>query len=333
MYSLVHQKIKKAQNIFLTSHQNCPDAIGSVCALLDFLKSQNKQVYPFLSEPVPKNLQSLPNSQEIKITKPNLSLYDLFLILDAGDLKQTGLTKELSAVIKNTEDKIVINIDHHKTNEYFGHINLVDKNASSTCEMIYLMLQESDYQITTKIAESLLTGIVGDTGNFTNAATNQASFSIAADLIWQGANIFQIIQRLFGTVESVNTLRLWGQIFERLTYNQKYDIAVSYVMQKDLQEYRVSEEAIEVVANLLNYISGIKAGVLLKEKEDGSFKISMRSTYPNVDVSRLAKMLGGGGHKKAAGFSIKHYALNLATIGYEPYTYSNRKNPIRRARL
>jgi phosphoesterase RecJ-like protein len=279
--------------------------------VISLLKNQNKKIYPYLSEPVPKNLQSLYVSQEIQNQKPDLLIFDLFLILDAGDFKQTCLEKELSFVFKEAADQIIINIDHHKTNEYFGHINIVDKNASSTCEMIYGMLKDTNYIITDKVAQCLLFGIISDTGNFTNAATNQKSLNIAADLIWSGANIFQIIQKLFGTVESVNTLRLWGRIFERLTYNQKYDIAVSYVLQKDLRECNVTEEAIEVVANLLNYISGIKAGVLLKEKQDGSFKVSLRSTYPGVDVSRLAKMLGGGGHKKAAGFSIEHYILNF----------------------
>ncbi|MFH1712839.1 MAG: DHH family phosphoesterase [Candidatus Jacksonbacteria bacterium] len=311
MYNLVHQKIQKSKNIFITSHHSCPDAIGSICALTEFLHNQQKSVFPFLSRPVPKHLLNLPCSQEIQTEKSDLSLFDLFLILDAGDLKQTGLEKELSAVIKNAANKSVINIDHHKTNEYFGHINVVDKNASSTCEMIYLMLNNNGLNINEKISECLLTGIIGDTGNFTNGATNKQAFSAAADLIWRGANIFKIIENLFSTEASINTLRLWGKIFERLTYNPKYDIAVSYVLQKDLLECQVSEDCVEIVANLLNYIHNIKAGMLLKEKEDGSFKVSMRSTHPNIDVSRLAKMLGGGGHKKAAGFGVKKFNFRV----------------------
>lgn len=308
-FNIVHQRINQARNIFLTSHHNCPDAIGSICALTEFLHNRQKSVFPFLSRPVPKHLLNLPCSQEIQTEKSDLSLFDLFLILDAGDLKQTGLEVELSEIIKKTAKKAVINIDHHKTNEYFGHINIVDKKASSTCEMIYAMLKNDGCDIGEKISECLLTGIIGDTGNFTNGATNKQAFSAAADLIWRGANIFKIIERLFSTEASINTLRLWGRIFERLTYNPKYDIAVSYVLQKDLLECQVSEECIEIVANLLNYIHNIKAGILLKEKEDGSFRVSMRSTHPDVDVSRLAKMLGGGGHKKAAGFGVDGFEV------------------------
>ncbi|HBH46041.1 MAG: hypothetical protein A2445_05405 [Candidatus Jacksonbacteria bacterium RIFOXYC2_FULL_44_29] len=311
-YQTILQKIGGSDNIFLTSHQNCPDAIGSICALIAYLKSQNKKFYPYLAEPVPKLLMSLPESSEIKTVKPNLDVFDLCLVVDAGDLKQTHLERELQAIINNKSGKnTVINIDHHETNEHFGHLNLVDHNASSTCEIIYLLLETLDYPLSPGIAEALLTGIVGDTGNFTNAATNEQSLKIAAELVWRGANIFQIIQHLYSTEESINTLRLWGKIFQRLTYNHKYDIAISYVLQKDLKECSVGEEVVEVVANFLNYIRRIKAGILIKERADGTFKVSLRSTYPGIDVSELAKILGGGGHKKAAGFSLKNLGFNL----------------------
>jgi len=311
LYQLVNKKIAQARNIFLTAHQNCPDATGSLCAMIKFLKHQEKKNYPFLSEPVGKKFTALPEAENIQAKKPNFANFDLFLILDAGDLRQTKLEKELSLLTKQKELKNLINIDHHKTNEYFGHINIVNKKASSTCEMVYLLMKQANYQINEAVAECLLTGIIGDTGNFTNAATNEQALKISADLVWRGANIFQIIQNLFSTQESINTLRLWGKIFQRLTYNPKYDIAVSYVKQQDLIECNVKEEAVEVVANLLNYIQGIKAGILLKEQKNQTWKISMRSTYPGIDISKLAKTLGGGGHKKAAGFSVKNLNINF----------------------
>lgn len=309
MYSIILQQINRARNIFLTSHPNCPDAIGSLCALSEFLKARGKKTYSYLSDSIPNNLKDLTFSEEIKKEAPSLSLYDLFLIVDAGDLKQTGLEKELNVIIKQPEKFCVVAIDHHQTSLEFGHINIIDKKASSTCEMLYglLQLKSNSPAITNGCADCLLTGIVSDTGNFTNAATTEKSFDIAAELIWRGANIFHSIQRLYSAEESINTLRLWGIIFERLTYNSTYDIATSYVLQKDLRACNVKEEAVEVVANLLNYIRGIKAGVLIKEKKDGTFKVSLRSTYPGVDVSLLAKLCGGGGHKKAAGFSVNSF--------------------------
>jgi phosphoesterase RecJ-like protein len=297
-YRLIYQKIQAANKIFLASHYNCPDANGSLCALIDVIESAGKKYYSYLDKPL--NKQSGKFQSEV----PNFKDFDLYLIVDAGDLKQTGLESELELIIRNRQRHLVINLDHHKTNEYFGHINLVDKTASSACEMVYQLFLSNNLKITTATANNLLAGIIADTGNFTNAATNQSAFQIAADLVWQGANIFQIIQGLYGTEESINTLRLWGRIFERIAYNHQYEIAFSYVLQKDFNECKVKEEAAEVVSNLLNYIRGIKAGVLLKEKSDGSLKVSLRSNYPGVDVSRLAKLLGGGGHQKAAGFTV-----------------------------
>ncbi len=305
MFRAMLQKITQSKNIFLTSHKNCPDATGSVCALIDFLNEQRKNVYPYLASPVLKNFRYIPGSGTIKTEIPELSNYDLFLILDAGDLKQTGVKEQLEEVRRLGLDQCIINIDHHKTNDYFGHINIVDKDASSTCEMLHSFFEEIGAFVSPSAAECLLTGIIGDTGNFTNAATTKKSLKIAASLISQGANIFQIIQNIVSAEASINTLRLWGAIFERLTYNKKYDIAVSYVLQKDLTECKASEEAVEIVSNLLNYINGIKAGILIKETREGAYKVSMRSTNDSVDLAILARVAGGGGHKKAAGFTVR----------------------------
>ena len=307
MFRATLQKITQSKNIFLTSHKNCPDATGSVCALIDFLNAQRKNVYPYLASPILKNLRYIPGSGAIKTEIPALSNFDLFLIVDAGDLKQTGIKEQLEEVRQLGFDQCFINIDHHKTNDHFGDINIVDTEASSTCEMLYGFFEETSAFIGPSAAECLLTGIIGDTGNFTNAATTKKSLKIAASLISQGANIFQIIQNIVSAEASINTLRLWGAIFERLTYNKKYNIAVSYVLQKDLIECKASEEAVEIVSNLLNYINGIKAGILIKETRDGAYKVSMRSTNDSVDLAILARAAGGGGHKKAAGFTVNNF--------------------------
>lgn len=309
MFTHVLPKINNARNIFLTSHKNCPDATGSVCALIDFLNSRGKNVYSYLTEPVLKNLRYIPWSRDIRTEIPALANFDLFLVVDASDLKQTGIPEELARIRLENPRYSLINIDHHKTNDHFGHINIVDTDASSTCEMLHGFFEETVSFVNPSAAECLLTGIVGDTGNFTNGATTKKSLRIAANLISHGANIFQIIQNIVSTEASINTLRLWGKIFERLTYNKKYDIAVSYVLQKDLTECSASEEAVGIVSNLLNYINGIKAGILLKETREGTFKVSMRSTNEAVDLAILASAAGGGGHKKAAGFSVPSFSF------------------------
>lgn len=304
MFTFVDQKISAARNIFITSHKNCPDATGSVCALMEFLNARGKNVYSYLAEPVLKNLRYLPGSGVIQTKIPALENFDLFFIVDAGDLKQTGIPGKLEKTRLQNSRYCIINVDHHKTNDHFGDINIVDANASSTCEILHGFFEETGAFIGPKAANCLLTGIIGDTGNFTNGATTKKSLKIAADLISQGANIFQIIQNIVSTEASINTLRLWGAIFERLTYNKKYDIAVSYVLQKDLIESGTSEEAVEIVSNLLNYIRGINAGIFIKETQEGAYKVSMRSTNETVDLALLARAVGGGGHKKAAGFTV-----------------------------
>lgn len=316
MHKEIHTILSRAKNIFITSHTRCADATGSICALSLYAQTLGKEVYAFMNEPVPQNLAALLPASHITSQKTTLANFDVCLVVDAGDLKQTGIAEELSFCLQHGTP-VVINIDHHKTNESFGHLNLVDKDASSTCELIYHFLTAHNFPVQNSLAQSLLTGIVGDTDNFTNAATTENSFKIAAQLILQGANFFEVIHKLFSLEESLSTLRLWGRIFERLTYNQKYDIAVSYVTQQDVRDCAARDESIEIVANLLNYIQNIKAGVLIKETLTGTYKVSLRSTYPGIDVSRLAKMLGGGGHKKAAGFTIEHPLFDFREKPYE----------------
>ena len=301
----IREATKRARSVFITAHDNCLDATGSICALLDHFKKDHKRVYPFLQQPVLKKLLFLPHARDIITQKPDLSQFDVCMIVDAGDARQTGMENEILTAVKTHQS--VVNIDHHKTNNHFGHLNLIDETASSTCELLYYILSTSGATPSKEASECLLTGIIGDTGNFTNAATTEDSFRIAAHLIWNGAHIFRIIENLVSTEASINTLRLWGRIFERLTHNKKYDIAISYVTLSDITECKVSAEAVEIVANLLNYIKGIKAGILLKEITPFAYKVSLRSTYPGIDVSRLAKMLGGGGHQKAGGFTVYEY--------------------------
>ena len=144
-----------------------------------------------------------------------------------------------------------------------------------------------------------------DTGGFQNSATTPSAISVASELMNKGANM-QHISKFALDQRPVNTLKLWGRALQRLKINKKNKIISTVITRQDLIECNANETEMEGVANFLNELDQAQNGVVmvLTEREPGKIKGSLRTTNPLIDVAKLAKILGGGGHKKAAGFSI-----------------------------
>lgn len=299
----IFDSISRANNILLISHQRPDgDTLGSALALAElFLNLDKKYTLFCLNKPSPY-FYFLPKIENIFYSLENLFFdqFDLIITLDCGDLRQTGIEDELLKAM----DKIsLINIDHHKTNENFGHLNLVVEEASSTSEIVYRLLNHFNFTIDKDIATCLLTGILTDTGNFTNAATNVASLKIASDLLMRGATFSQITLNISKN-KPLATLKLWGRILSRLEKNE-LGVVSTIITLNDFEEGVLEREAIEGIANFLNNLSEANIILVLREEENGSIKGSLRSNNNAIDVSEIAKLLGGGGHRKAAGFTIK----------------------------
>ncbi len=299
----LNQQVAQSARILLASHKNCGDATGSIVAIYLALRRQHKQVTMFLPAPVPRSLVFLPETDKI-ITDSNLinlADYDLWLCVDAAEPAMTGLGDKF---MKRPKGLVVVNIDHHLTNPGYGDVNLIDHAAPAACAMIYDWFKSADYVVDQPIATCLLTGILTDTGSFSNPATNEIALQTAADLLIKGASA----RRVLGEVvynKTLAELKLWGRALERLNVNVELEIVSTIITQQDFAELEVSMEAVEGVANFLNDLSGFKAVLVLKEQADGTIKGSLRTTREDVDVAKLAKIWGGGGHKKAAGFTVK----------------------------
>lgn len=299
----IYNKILDAEHILLVTHQNPDgDAIGSVSAMSHFLSNIEKPHQTYCVHTTPEKLKKYPHLIDIQ---NNTNVWsdesiDLILVLDCGDLKYAGVED----LAKNmTHSPTIINIDHHATNKKFGHINLVISLASSTTEILYHFFRKNNTPITKQISFSLLVGLMTDTENFTNPGTNSQSLSAASRLIENGAN-FNLVKNLFIQDKSIDVLKLWGDIFSRLNKHEATDIVYTYVMRKDLLEKNLTDNEVEGIANFLNYLGEGKASLVLKELGEGKIKGSFRTTRDDVDVSAMAQLFGGGGHKKAAGFTI-----------------------------
>ncbi len=317
MNQLTINKIKQliigAKNILVLTHQKPDgDALGSSLAFSNFLDGLGKENTVFSLGPVTPTADFLPGRQKVRSEpeKINLQAFDLIVILDCGDLKQTGLEKELRALPENFS---IINIDHHQTNENFGLINIVDPESSSTVEIIFNILKEYGFLIDKDTATCLLTGLITDTANFSNPATTFASLEAAGELLAKGARLGEISTNVLKN-KSLSVLKFWGEILSRLTENKSLGFVTTVITKDDLSLANLGEEALEGVTNFLNNLKGAKIVLVLKALEDGKIKGSFRTTTPGIDVSRLAKAFGGGGHAKAAGFTIPG---KLVKIGEE----------------
>lgn len=299
----LNKSVKQANKILLASHKDCGDATGSVVATMLALRYLDKKADMFLPGPVPDGLRFLPHIEKIMtgINHIDLNQYDLFFCVDAADVYMTGLEEQWA---RRSLSLITINFDHHLTNPGYGDINVVDKNSSATSVMLYQWFRQAAIPVTREMATCLLTGIFTDTATFSNPGTTSMSLQASADMLVKGANPMKILDKMVNN-KSINDLRLWGRALERLSVDEVLGVVATVITQADLKELAVGQEAIEGIANFLSDLSGYKAVLVLKEQDDGTVKGSLRTTRDDVDVAELAKQFGGGGHKKAAGFTIQ----------------------------
>lgn len=299
----IFQKIIRANNILITSHcQPDGDALGSLTAFIILLNQLKKNYRAFCDGIIPLHFSFLPQINQIVNNKNQLNFqnYDLVIILDCGDLKLTDLTDELN---KNDE-LYLINIDHHTSNSHYGDINLVLPTTASCTEVITELFRHNNVKINQAMATCLLTGIITDTNNFANPTTSQASLKTASYLMSCGAQLNQIINKTLRN-KNLSALRFWGKIINRLTYNRQTNIVSTVITNQDIKLNNISEHDTNGLIGFLNTTIEARAVLLLKENTPGIIKGSWRSNNAYTDVSKLAKMLGGGGHRQAAAFTIE----------------------------
>ncbi|MEI7512523.1 MAG: DHH family phosphoesterase [Candidatus Uhrbacteria bacterium] len=286
------------------------DSMGSSTALYSWLKSEEKEVKLFMSVSSPKNFLFLDHVHEF--TQDPLVFdepWDAVVSLDASAPGAGGF-EDLQPRLK--PGHVFINLDHHVTNTKFGHINVVMTDACSTCEVVYRFFEDNNIPLNDKMATSLLTGLCTDTSHFTNSGTNVKGIEAAGACTAAGARHADILRHLIIN-KSVAGLRLWGLALSRLQYDPKLDLTVTYLLQKDLDGLPGADESVEGVSNFLNAVCSESDTIMvLREKSDGTVKGSIRSL--TKDISVLAQSFGGGGHKKAAGFSQKGHIVIMNNL-------------------
>jgi phosphoesterase RecJ-like protein len=295
----IRNTIANCQSILLVSHRNPdPDTIGSNLTLRFLIEKLGKTVVSICIDPIPPSMAFLPGVNSFVNELPE-NIFNLVITVDASSPAQTGLLDQNLPSLAKT----IINIDHHDSNTSFGGINLVIPKAASTTLVILNLLKIWQEKITIDMATSLLAGLYSDTGSFMHSNTDQESYLAAEELMRLGAKHHPIVKNLFRN-RSINQMHLWGKVLSeiRVTENK---IAVGAIRQKDLQE---SQAELDDIAGLIDYISSTNDNdfaALLSDEGDGNIRGSLRTRKDNINVSSIAKNLGGGGHIKASGFKIK----------------------------
>ncbi len=198
----------------------------------------------------------------------------------------------------------VLNIDHHHDNTRFGTVNLVDVEASSTAEIIFEVARGLGVELTPEIASALYVGLVTDTGRFMYENTTPHAHRVAAELIEAGVDVDDTYRRLYEKVP-LEKLRLVSRALDRVERLEGGALTISYLMEEDYRAAGASEVHTEGIIDYLRSLEGSRVAALVREKKDGpeARKVSLRSVDGRVDVSRIARQKGGGGHERAAGFS------------------------------
>lgn len=284
--------------IFVSDERIDGDSLGSALAMVDWMSGFGARPPVFVATDVPEQYRFLPHV-DVCTTDASIFLHpdvDVVVVFDCSD---AGFIKRLLGDVLN--QPIIINIDHHKTNPGYGNINQVVVDAPATAQVVHTFFETNHIIPSRHAATCLLTGMCFDTNAFSNSATNDAVLNKASQLILLGARVQDVIRTMFHH-RSVGALRVWGLALERLCEHAPTNIVTTCLTRKDVLEHGVDDDEIDGLSNFLNLVTDTHTLMVLRETEDGGVKVSMRSRV--YDVSLHAKQFGGGGHAKAAGFTL-----------------------------
>jgi bifunctional oligoribonuclease and PAP phosphatase NrnA len=297
----VADAVRAGDRFLLTTHENPDgDALGSLLGMHRVLEALGKDTVMFLAAkefPLPVEYRFLPLEEVFH--EPPADIADRVVIfLDCGNIDRMPVD-----FLQEGENK-VINIDHHHDNTRFGTINLVDVNASCTAEIVFDLAGLLDVQLTPEMANALYVGLVTDTGKFMYENTDGRSHRMAAGLIEAGVDVNEVYRRLYEHAP-IEKLKLLARALEGITLRDGGKLAVTYISAEDYAVSGASVALAEGIIDHLRTIDGAAVAAVVRDQPDNdraARKVSMRSTDGQVDVSAIARIHGGGGHRRAAGF-------------------------------
>lgn len=303
----VFEEIDKSDSICIIGHKSPDgDCIGSIMTLYSFIVSNypHKEVVIGVEGKIPYNLVSLIDNVDIVDINEvccyqnyNNYNFDLALIVDCGDLSRLGKYK-----IFYDNSKFSISIDHHKTNTEFANINIVDPDISSTGELLYQILKCNGKKIDVDMAKCMYIAIVTDTGKFSYSSTSKYTHLAVAELIEIGVDVSCINNLLYNS-KPFNIVNAYMDCISNINFYHNKKLGVAKITKDIVDKNNIDLNDIEGVVEFIREIDEIEVSCVLKEIREKCIKVSLRSKN-DIDVAEISKVFNGGGHRKAAGFTV-----------------------------
>jgi bifunctional oligoribonuclease and PAP phosphatase NrnA len=311
MLKKIHDLIATNSSFLITTHESPDgDAIGSSLALANYLAELGKDVTVHICDPVPEIYRFLPMADKITTDLPDRD-YDICFVLDVGEFKRAG-----SQIGACSRIGSFLNLDHHKTSENFGVVNLIDTSAAATGVLIYRLIKESGGKISFATANCIYVALITDTGSFRYSNANQEAFAVAGEMISLGVNAWDITAQLFEN-QPRQRLELLALALATLSFSDCGRFA-SIAVTLDMYDKTGTDS--ELTDGFINYprsVRGVEVAIFFRQLSAKSYKVGFRSKG-KVDVSVLAEGFGGGGHRNAAGCNV---AGNIDEVRHKVFSH------------
>jgi bifunctional oligoribonuclease and PAP phosphatase NrnA len=298
----VAEEIRRRDRFLLTAHEGPDgDALGSLLGMHHLLTALGKDSVMFLAAkefPLPIEYRFLPLEEVFHEAPADLSDRAI-VFLDCGNVDRMPVD------FLTEGHNFRINIDHHHDNTLFGDVNLVEVDASCTAEIVYELAVLLGVELSAEMAAALYVGIVTDTGKFMYENSSARTHRIAAELIEAGVEIDETYRRLYEHVP-IEKLRLLSRALDGIQRHCDGALVLAYITAADYEASGAGEEMTEGIIDHLRSVEDARVAALVRDLGDrgrAARKVSLRSSGGEVDVSAIARKNGGGGHKRAAGFS------------------------------
>ena len=292
----VCEALLRHRHIVITSHMRPDgDSIGSSLALAWALRELGVDARVVHRDPPTPQLAEFPGAAGIEVGSAIPPGTDAVVVLECGDLARTGLS--------GFDGLAVINIDHHPGNTGYGDVHWFDGTAAALGEVIFDIIAELGVPLTADMATQLFVAVVTDTGSFKYPGVSPRTFAICSRLVAAGADPVSVARKLYDS-HSLGRLRLQGAILQTLELEQDGRLALLTLTDAMLAASGSAPDETDGLINLPLTVKAIQAVACFKEAGDGQWRVSLRSKG-DIDVGRVARGFGGGGHKNAAGCTIE----------------------------
>ena len=290
--------IRNSRTIAIAGHiRPDGDCVGSQLGLTLALQAEGKKVVCWNEDPIPEKYRFLDPDHVIRKPKRGLA-FDCVIAADAASFERLGTVGRCVA-----QRKLLINIDHHESNNRYADLNWVSARESSTGELIFRLLKIAKWPITKRIADCLFTAVSTDTGSFQYSTTRPGTYHVAGELVRRGADLAKICDEVYQSYP-VSRMRLLRHIYSHFRLTHRDEIAYVWLKKADFARTGADSSDTEGLIDHIRAIAPVVVACVFEEIEPELTRISLRSKSQRVNVNEIAAQFGGGGHSAAAGARI-----------------------------